>query len=154
MKSAFPIRRATPDDLPALLALEACSFEEYRLSKRQVRYHIRHPRNVLLVHDLPAHPCAGALLLLVRQASARLYSLAVHPDARGKGVARGLCQAGEGAVREAGITKIALEVKASNTPAVTLYRDLGYAIAKTLPDYYGVGQPGVRMMKILRTMPS
>lgn len=149
MRPAHTIRRATLADLPDLLALEACSFEEYRLSKRQIRYHIRHPRNAFLVCDLPAHPCAGALLLLRRRKSARLYSVAVHPDARGKGVARGLCQAAESVAQGAGIASIALEVKASNTAAVTLYHDLGYAIATSLPDYYGAGAPGLRMVKPL-----
>lgn len=147
MNPARTVRRATPGDLPALLALEACSFEEYRLSPRQMRYHIRHPRNVFLVCDLPGHPCAGALLLLLHTKSARMYSIAVHPLARGGGVARALCLAAEQATQEAGRTSISLEVKASNTAAVTLYHRLGYTPTRTLPDYYGTGQTGLRMRK-------
>jgi len=43
MTAAFRIRRATPTDLPALLALERSAFTTDHLSPRQYRQHIDSP---------------------------------------------------------------------------------------------------------------
>ncbi len=53
-------------------------------------------------------------------------NVAVHPDYRGRGIARQLMQAAIGHVRDAGGTMVVLEVHADNTPAVRLYASLGF----------------------------
>lgn len=58
----------------------------------------------------------------------------VHPDARGKGVARALCKHSMQTAREAGFTAMQFNfVVSTNEDAVHLWKSLGFAIVGTLP---------------------
>lgn len=98
----------------------------------------------------------GDAVVLYRRGfqGARLYSLAVHPDARGRGVAGHLLGAVEGAARERGCVVLRLEVREDNEPARALYRKHGYADAGRTADYYQDGSAALRMRKRLREGPT
>jgi ribosomal protein S18 acetylase RimI-like enzyme len=70
--------------------------------------------NVTLTRDDPARPIWT------------ISNVAVHPDYRRRGIARGLMQVSLDAVRERGGGYVALEVKAGNSAAYGLYRGLGF----------------------------
>lgn len=57
-----------------------------------------------------------------------LYALAVLPEHRRKGVAALLVEAAEARLRALGCEKVNLQVRASNTAVIGLYRRLGYEI--------------------------
>lgn len=57
---------------------------------------------------------------------AHVEVLAVDPAAQGRGVARALMKSAEGWAREAGLTRISLNVWAQNERARGLYEHLGY----------------------------
>jgi ribosomal protein S18 acetylase RimI-like enzyme len=57
-----------------------------------------------------------------------IYSLAVHPEARRRGVGTALMRHVEGELARRGCPKINLQVLASNADVVAFYRTLGYAI--------------------------
>ena len=145
------IRRATVADAPALAELEERIFSGDRLSLRQFRYHARHPRNALVIVDAPGHPIAGygLLFLPANRASGRIYSLCIHPECRGQGLARLVCAELETLARGQGCTAIRLEVRADNCPAAALYASLGYVTIRQLPGYYEDGGDGQRMEKAL-----
>jgi ribosomal protein S18 acetylase RimI-like enzyme len=90
-------RKATSKDLEALLVIESHCFAIDRLSRRSFRHHIKSPNSDLLVlHN--AHSDTKILaygLVLNHQGTrlARLYSIALHPDLRGKGIAKKLLAA-------------------------------------------------------------
>ncbi|WP_431782157.1 N-acetyltransferase family protein [Streptomyces chumphonensis] len=65
---------------------------------------------------------------------ADVAKLMVHPDARGRGVARDLLRAAEDAAREAGFTLLVLDTE-TGSPAERLYRAAGWTEAGTVPDY-------------------
>ncbi len=69
-----------------------------------------------------------------------LHNLAVHPDFRGRGVARGLLKAAESLCRQRDFRRILLEVREDNQAARNLYLGLGFEAAGTRKDYYGPGQ--------------
>lgn len=56
-----------------------------------------------------------------------VHDIHVSPSARGRGVGTAMMQALEDLAREHRFAKITLEVAASNTGAIALYRRLGYA---------------------------
>jgi mycothiol synthase len=57
-----------------------------------------------------------------------IYVIAVDPDFQGKGLGRALVLAGLDSLSERGVGTGMLYVDASNTPAVSLYRDLGFEV--------------------------
>ncbi len=78
-----------------------------------------------------------------------MHNLAVHPDFRGRGVARGLLKAAESLCRQRDSRRILLEVREDNQAARNLYLGLGFEAAGTRKDYYGPGQNAYIYMKHL-----
>tara|TARA_R100000900_G_scaffold15508_2_gene13724 strand:- start:46413 stop:47609 length:1197 start_codon:yes stop_codon:yes gene_type:complete len=148
---AAQIDAAAPDDLEALLALEANCFATDRLSRRSFRRWLRRQDRVFLVVREGSQLLAYALVLLRRGTRlARLYSLAVSPAARGRGLARELLLRAEKEAREAGALYLRLEVASDNTPAIRLYRQLGYSQFGLYHDYYEDHGDALRMEKCIR----
>lgn len=149
--SAPHIESAVPEDLEALLTLEATCFDSDRLSRRSFRRWLRRQDRVFLVaRDGPA--LLGYALVLLRRGTrlARLYSLAVTPQARGRGVARSLLLRAEKQAREAGALYLRLEVASDNQGAIRLYRQLGYTQFGLYHDYYEDHGDALRMEKCIR----
>lgn len=141
------IRPAAPDDLPALLALESM-FPTDRISARQFRYHMRNPRAALLV-CADGKAVLGYALMLRRGVTARLYSIAVAPAARGRGIGGMLLKTVAKRAKQAGCGKIGLEVRQRASKVIALYARHGFIKTAALPGYYGDGADGLRMMKKL-----
>ena len=88
------IRSATLDDLDALVALEERCFDYDRLSRRNFRYMLTKARASILV-DEHEGIIEGYVLVLFHAGTslARMYSLAVSSDSRGRGLGRALMEA-------------------------------------------------------------
>jgi ribosomal-protein-alanine N-acetyltransferase len=56
----------------------------------------------------------------------QIINVAVHPDARRRGVGRALMQAAEAYAKERGIVFLSLEVRESNIAARSMYSSLGW----------------------------
>ncbi len=144
------IRPARPDDLHALLALENRLFVGDRISKRSFRHFLRSPSAVVLMAEHGGQP-AGYVLVLFRPGSmrARLYSVAVAPEAAGRRLGRALLEAAEDAARARGRLRMRLEVDERNARALTLYRKAGYREIGVTPSYYEDGGTALRLEKEL-----
>lgn len=70
-----------------------------------------------------------------------LYWIAVHPHARGRGVARALMAHAEAEVKSSGGRLLLLETSSSDAyaPARALYASCGYALEATVRDFYAPG---------------
>ena len=90
--------------------------------------------------------CAAAVPCHARRA--RLYSLAVDPQARGLGLARSLVAAEAEALRR-GAAALTLEVRVDNEAAIRLYEALGYRGLGRRSDYYEDGADALRYEKPL-----
>ena len=67
---------------------------------------------------------------------ADILNVAVLPAARRRGIAETLMTALESRLSERGAERITLEDRASNAPAIALYRKLGYAQVGLRKNYY------------------
>jgi ribosomal-protein-alanine acetyltransferase len=134
------LRRARRGDHAALLALEQRCFGGDRLSARQLHHHLHNPSAWLAVAERDG-VVLGDALLLFRAGSdvARLYSIAVAPQARGTGVGARLLRAAEAAARARGCRRLRLEVRADNVAAIALYEARGYRRFGRRPGYYDDG---------------
>src|SRR5690606_20029436 len=81
---------------------------------------------------------------------ARVYSLAVDPDYRGKGLAAWLIHAGEKGARDSGRLYMRLEVSSQNNSAIRLYESLGYKQFGLYHDYYEDHSDALRYQKRIR----
>jgi len=80
---------------------------------------------------------------------ARLYSLAVAPRCRGRGLGAKLLAAAEAACRANGCSALRLEVHPRNAKARRLYREAGYHAFGGYAEFYEDGADAVRMEKPL-----
>lgn len=144
------IRIAKLDDLNSLLRLEAASFEADRLSRRSYRKLLQRSSATVLV-AVQADAPVGALVLLFKRSSAiaRLYSLAVARESRGRGIGRALLRAAEHAALERECAVLRLEVRINNDAARTLYESEGFTSIETIVGYYADGTDAVRLERSL-----
>lgn len=151
MSAAFRIRRATPADLDALVALERAAFTTDHLSRRQYRAHLRSPSAAVLA-ALDGTRLLGKAVIFFRRNSdiARLYSIAVADVARGRGVGAALLSAAEAAARRHGAGRMRLEVRQDNAAAMHLYERRGYRRFGAHAGFYEDGADAWRYEKGLR----
>ena len=67
---------------------------------------------------------------------ADIMNVAVHPDYRRQGIAENLINTLIAELKKRGCHALLLEVRASNTPAITLYEKLGFAQVGCRKNYY------------------
>ena len=67
----------------------------------------------------------GGMLIAVDEG--QITNIAVHPDRRGQGLGLAIVQALIKHAKAARLATITLEVRVSNTPAISLYRKVGFA---------------------------
>lgn len=144
------IRPATVDDLEEILRLEEVCFETDRFPRRNLRYLLTRGRAFTLVDENHGRLRGYVLVLLRRGTSlARLYSIAVDPAVRGRGVAAALVQAAEAEALERGCVLMRLEIRGDNEASQSLFRRLGYRPFATWPDYYEDAAEALRFEKHL-----
>lgn len=150
------IRPARPADAVALAALELRAFPGDRMSARQYRHHAASPNAVVLVAGDPGGPVIGSAVVFFRAGSTtgRLYSIAVDPAARGRGLGATLLAAVEAAARRRGATALRLEVRQDNPVAIAMYEARGYRRIGARTAYYEDGADAWRYERPLRGAPA
>ncbi len=67
---------------------------------------------------------------------ADIMNVAVHPQCRRRGIAQELLERLQTALKAKGIKSLALEVRASNAPAIALYEGMGFQQVGLRKNYY------------------
>lgn len=148
------VRPANAADLTALSEIEQDCFAspDDQFSRRQIKALMANPRSTLFVAEDPQGPVAWAVSL-VRQhrhwRSGRIYSVAVHSRARGRGIGRLLTERLLQDFRSRNILRVYLEVREDNQTAIALYKALGFTPVRRLPAYYAPGVDGLSCRVIL-----
>ena len=143
------IRPARREDVDAICTLEQGCFSAYNLSRRQLQYLQHRHTAVFLVAEQGGRVVGEGIALLrhhKQSLSGRVYSLAVDPACRGRGIGERLMRAMVHELRHRHVRRVYLEVEATNAPAVHLYERLGFRGIGALPDYYGDGKDGLHML--------
>lgn len=147
---AMELRAATAADIGALLGIEQRCFRTDRLTRRSFHYLLTRANATALVETHGGRPVGYALVLFHAGTSlARLYSFAVDPDWRGRGVGRRLLEAAEQAARAHDCLYLRLEVRRDNAAAITLYKSVGYREFGVYNDYYEDHMEALRLEKRL-----
>jgi ribosomal-protein-alanine N-acetyltransferase len=128
--SDLPIPVTPESDLSALARIHSASFSE-TWSETTLR-------DMLKMSGTSAFWTPdGFVMVRVAADEAEILTLAVAPDARGKGLGAALVSAASAHAHRSGAHAMFLEVKASNTQARALYRRFGFREAGRRRAYYG-----------------
>ncbi|MFA7460561.1 MAG: GNAT family N-acetyltransferase, partial [Trueperaceae bacterium] len=141
------IRRASRRDLDALVELEQ-GFPGDRMTRAGLsRLLARESAEIWVAEHGQA--VVGDAVVLFRHGfdSARLYSMVVAPDFRGRGLAKQLLDAAEAGARERGVVVMRLEVREENAAAIALYERAGYTVRGRTDDYYQDHAAALRLLK-------
>lgn len=140
------LRRIVPDDVPALLAIEQLCFSTpWSQTSFLSEVRSRHSLSVLAESE---GSVAGYVIVRLVADECHLHDLAVHPDRRRSGVARLLMQNLLKEVRETDTRFFFLEVRASNSAALSLYESLGFRSYAKRKAYYENPQEDAVLMRL------
>jgi len=143
-------------DLDALAAIERQLFNSrvfagHLISRASFRRFLASSTPTLLVAAAGAQ-LAGYVLVLYRANSslARLYSIGIAAQFRGRGLARKLLRAAEKAAAARGRRAMRAEVRNNDPAAIALYKTSGYHFFGRRRGYYGGSIDALRFAKPLR----
>ena len=136
----WQLRRASADDLEALMAIERDLFTTDAWSRESMAAEISDRHGYYLVAFPVGEPeridgYAG-LRAPLREPQADIQTIAVVPSARRKGLGRVLMLSLIDEARQRGAREIFLEVRADNPGAQALYETLGFEAIALRPRYY------------------
>jgi ribosomal-protein-alanine acetyltransferase len=138
--TAWQLRRATDDDVDAIMQLERATFVSDAWSEHSMRSEVASANGYYLVAFEPEHPerIDGYAGLLAPEGAGEgdIQTIAVAPHARRRGLGRVLMLSLIGEARKRGAREVFLEVRADNPGAQTLYRELGFEEIGVRPRYY------------------
>ena len=142
------VRKAQQADIPAILEIEWECFREDSFSKEQFAYLISRSKGIFYVM-MEADRVIAYVSLLFHGGTRylRIYSIAVHPDFRGKKVGQLLIDQIAAIAQKQGLKRITLEVNVSNSPAIHLYVKNGFKCTSIKENYYHNGTSAYYMQR-------
>ena len=134
MSDIIRVRAAAEEDIPAIAELEQRCFSS-PWSERALLDTLQSPHAHLVCAEQNGTVIAyGGLYLLGDDAD--ITNIATHPDMRRRGAAAAVLEALRTYAKEHGASALHLEVRASNTGAITLYETRGFQTDGIRKNYY------------------
>lgn len=132
------LRTARPEDLDPIMAIETDTFSSDAWSAATMSAELAGPHGHYLVAVTAAGELDGYAGLFVPAGAERadIQTIAVTPRARRQGLGRQLMVALLDEARARGAREVLLEVRADNSGAQALYRELGFEQIAVRPNYY------------------
>ena len=128
------IVRMSISDVPAVAELERKCFSD-PWSERSVAAELENPLSLWLV-ALLGRTVVGYVGSQSVMEQADMMNIAVNPDYRRQGIAESLIERLVSELKDKQVSSLTLEVRASNAPAIALYRKLGFIQVGKRPNYY------------------
>jgi [ribosomal protein S18]-alanine N-acetyltransferase len=147
----YYVRPMVEGDLDAVLAIETASYS--------TPWKPEHFRNEIASRFSWPYVAAeegsvvGYVCLMSLFEEAQILNIAVMPGRRGRGIARMLLEQAFSLARAEGADFMALEVRASNSSAISLYEKLGFRRVGIRARYYDSIEDAVLMEKTLKESP-
>jgi ribosomal-protein-alanine N-acetyltransferase len=152
-KAGIEIRAGAAADIPVFARLHAAAFDE-PWDEKALSELLAMPGAFALMASSESHglPLQNLGFLLCREAGgeAEILTVAVAPEARGRGLGRLLMEAAAARTVALGGHALFLEVAADNAPALALYGKCGFRTVGLRPGYYARGPVRVdaRVMRL------
>jgi len=149
----WQLRRATLDDLEALMAIEHDLFGSDAWSRESMAAELADRHGYYLVAFPVGRPeridAYAGLRAPLREPQADIQTIAVAPSARRQGLGRVLMLRLIDEARERGAREIFLEVRADNPGAQALYESLGFEGIAVRPRYYQPDDVDALVMRLV-----
>ena len=140
------VHSASLANLTTLLEIEDLSFSSDKVSRRQMRYILGQAKAFSLLAKTESKVVAYCICFTPRlPRAARLYSLAVMPGYRNKGIAGRLLKKAMHKLKALNYKSCNLEVRKNDKRTRSLYAKFGFKEVQLLPGYYQDGAVGIRM---------
>jgi ribosomal-protein-alanine N-acetyltransferase len=146
---AIELRRATPDDVDAIMELESATFTTDAWSSDSMASELASEHTFYLV-AMDGERLAGYAGLLAPEGSGDgdIQTIAVSPFARRQGLGRLLMETLIDEAETRGASQVFLEVRADNPNARALYDDLGFVQVAIRPKYYQPDGVDAQVMRL------
>jgi [ribosomal protein S18]-alanine N-acetyltransferase len=147
---ATRVRRMSPEDLDRVIEIAASLKELPRWTRANYMvalYPNAPSRRIALVAEVGGKVAGFAVASLIPP-QAELEIVAVDTHSQRRGLAGGLFVELAGKLRLAGVSEVVLEVRASNQPALGLYRRLGFVETGRRPRYYQAPAEDAVLMRL------
>jgi [ribosomal protein S18]-alanine N-acetyltransferase len=152
--TTWQLRRATPDDLDAIMQIEDAVFTPDAWSRDSMRHELGLRDGYYLVAFPVGRPeqidAYAGLFAPLRAPSADVQTIAVAEHARRGGLGRVLMTQMIAEARSRGAEEVFLEVRADNESAQNLYRSLGFEQIAVRKGYYKGGVDAIVMRLALQ----
>ncbi|MFV0593829.1 MAG: GNAT family N-acetyltransferase [Draconibacterium sp.] len=142
------IRKATPEDLEFLAALEKTCFPPVQqTSRKNIRHSLLSDFQDVLIAELPGKntTAIGSMILFRYQHTIRIYSVAILPEFQNQGYGELLLKHVFELARRNRSEKVVLEASAKNRTLINWYEKHGFSQVKKIPDYYADGEHALKM---------
>lgn len=147
----YHVRPMIKDDLDAVMAIESASYtspwnQEHFRDEITARY--SWPYVAVEKGSVVGYVCLMSLF-----EEAQILNIAVSPTHRGRGIARLLLDHAFRLALEKGAELMALEVRATNSAAISLYEQVGFKRVGIRDKYYDSTEDAILMEKLLKESP-
>ena len=163
MRLRYMIRRARACEMERIGEIERASFGAEAYDRKLFAYYMDKCGSLFLVAarqpdrrgkaPRPKKLC-GYLIACLRGTrsggSAELVSVAVEPEARGKGTASALLESTLRRLARRGAGRLNLVVRVTNEPARAFYEKYGFRRVRIVHGYYQEGDDGIAMSRPVR----
>jgi ribosomal-protein-alanine N-acetyltransferase len=133
------VRAFVDDDLTNIYAIQLRCPQAAQWRLEDYLHLARDPLGTILVaevDDANLPRIAGFAAFHRVMDEAELRNMAIDPSHQRKGIARALLAAGILALQANGVSRLFLEVRASNQPALAFYASAGFSLLHNRRDYY------------------
>jgi [ribosomal protein S18]-alanine N-acetyltransferase len=151
MAARYDIRPLTVSHLDECWRLDQrCFVDGEAYSRETFEYLLTSPESVAYRAVTPDGTMVGFIVGLVEpDKTGHITTLGVAPEHRRRRIAQRMLAKVEESFRRRHVRTMRLEVRAVNTGAQALYRNLGYVVTQRLPRYYSNGGDGLMMVKAI-----
>jgi [ribosomal protein S18]-alanine N-acetyltransferase len=149
--TAYDIRPLTVSQLDECWRLDQrCFVDGEAYSRETFEYLLTSPESVAYRAVTTDGAMVGFIVGLVEpDRTGHITTLGVAPEHRRRHIAQRMLIKVEDSFLRRRVRTVRLEVRAVNTGAQALYRNLGYAVTQRLPRYYSNGGDGLMMVKAI-----
>jgi ribosomal-protein-alanine acetyltransferase len=148
---AYRVRPLTATHIDQLLRLNLRCFRKgENYTKHTFAYLLNDPSTVSYRVATDDDPVVAFIFVMVQEGgTGHVTTVGVAPEHRRRGLAERLLSHVEDALRNRGVSTLALEVRVSNIGAQSLYRGLNYSTVQRIEAYYNNGEDAFLMVKPL-----